>query len=369
MIYDLIIIGGGAAGLTCANLALKKGINFVILEAAPRAGKKILATGNGKCNLSNIDIDKSFYNDEFVDNIIKKYPTDKVNGFFHDLGMKTKGVEDRIYPYTESSNTVLNFLLKNISDKIICDYTVKSIEKKDVFTIDNEYKGKNVVFATGSNATLGIDSLKLLTNFGHCYKEFTPSLVPLITDTKYIKGLAGLRVKAKASLYCGKDKLAEERGEILFKDNGVSGIAVFMLSAYIARCRGEYHLVIDFAEDLTENDITAFSLEGVVRDNLARNIRKQAQDKGQNAEFTLKNFGIEIKGLGSIKNAQVCSGGYLTQDFDSKTLESKLVKGLYAVGEVLNIDGQCGGYNLHWAWASGMAAAESVGKKEIKKKK
>lgn len=364
MIYDLVIIGGGAAGLTCGNLAKRKGLKFVILEANKRVGKKILATGNGKCNLSNMEIDSSFYNNEFVNYIIQKYPPQRIIEFFDSLGMKTKLLGKRVYPYTESSNTVLNFLMKDLEKDIVCNYLVKSIEKQKYFIINNEYKALNVVLATGSNATLGYNSLNLLDNFGHKYRKFTPSLVSLITDKTYIKGLSGLRAKVKAKLFNNEKIVAEEEGELLFKDNGISGIVVFMLSAFIARQKGSYRIVLDFAEDLTQNEIQEYSLQGLVRDNLAKNIRQQAQDKKQSVEYTLKNFEIEKVSLGNLKNAQVCSGGYLTKDFDEKSLQSKLVEGLYAVGETLDIDGQCGGYNLHWAWASAMAAVIKIRNKK-----
>lgn len=361
MIYDLIIVGGGAAGLTCANLAKRKGLSFILLEAANRTGKKLLATGNGKCNLTNIDIDATYYNTDFVKPLIAKYSYQEIISFFAALGMKTKQLENRIYPYTESSATVLNFLLKNIKENIVCDYKVNSIDKsEDFFLINDDYKSKNIIIATGSNATIGYNSLELIEKFGHRNKAFVASLVPLTSDLSYIKGLSGLRVKARATLFDKDNFIAEQKGEVLFKDNGISGIAVFMLSAYMARQKGHYRIILDFAEDISEKEIGKYALEGIVRDNLARNVIKQANDKKQSVEYTLKNFEITGVSLGSIKNSQVCSGGLLTDNFDANTLESKTFKGLYAVGEVLDVDGQCGGFNLHWAWSSAMAVMSSL---------
>lgn len=338
----------------------KKGVSFVILEAASKCAKKILATGNGKCNLTNLDVSKKWYNTPFVEDIVTKYTPQVIVEYFEELGVKTKVMEARVYPYSESSNTVADMLIDKIEENIICNFKVKSITKKDLFVINGDIRGKNVFFATGSNATLGYDSNHLLADFGHKSKEFSPSLVWLITETKYIKKLSGLRSKCKARLYDQDKLVAEEEGEVLFKDNGLSGIAIFMLSSYIARKNGNYKISLDLAPELTAEEIKNYPVSGIVKKQIGENVAKQAEDYNQSIESTLKNFQIKVKTLADVKYAQVCSGGLFTKDFDKKTLQSKLVKGLYVGGEALDVDGQCGGYNLHWAWASGMAVAESL---------
>lgn len=364
MVYDLVIIGGGASGLACANIAKKHDLNFVILECANRVGRKILATGNGKCNLSNTLMSKDYYNNNFANSVINKYSPNQIIDFFASLGMLTKQIDGRIYPYTESSNTVLNCLINNIKQNIICNYRVNKIEKQDFFIINNQYQANNVVLATGSNATLGNNSLGLLDNFEHSYERFSPSLVWLKTDTKYIKGMSGLRARANVKLYNDNILLAQEVGEVLFKDNGISGIAIFMLSTHIARqkSKGNYTIRLDFISDLPEAQVKKYKLNGIVRERLAMNISQQAQDKGQSIEYTLKNFEIIIKELSDIKHAQVATGGYSLKEFDKDNLSSLLVPNLYITGEVLDIDGNCGGYNLHWAWASGITVGERIAK-------
>lgn len=363
MIYDVIIIGGGASGLACGNVLKEKGLSFVVLERANKAAKKVLATGNGKCNLSNMDIDEKWYNTSFVNDIIKKFPTQAVVHFFESQGIKTKTLDNRVYPYTESSQTVADMLICKVRENIICNYEVKSIIKKDLFIINGNIKGEKIVLATGSNATLGYNSNHLLESFGHKSKPFLPSLVWLETDTKYLRKLSGLRSKGTATLLENGKVIATEEGEVLFKDNGLSGIAIFMLSKYIRKEKGDYTISLDLATDLTVAEVKNYSISGIVKKPIADNVERQAKDLGKATEDTLKNFVIKVKGLADVKYAQVCSGGLKVDDFDKCTLQSKLEKGLYATGEALDIDGQCGGYNLHWAWASGLAVAESITQK------
>ncbi|HHU43893.1 MAG: NAD(P)/FAD-dependent oxidoreductase [Bacillota bacterium] len=362
MIYDLIVIGGGAAGLVVGNLAKTKGFKFLILEMN-KAARKIRVTGNGKCNLTNLDMRPEYYNDDFVKDVIYSYPPQKVISFFERMGVKTKTVENRVYPYNESALTVASFLIKGVQENLIEGYKVESIKKlEDIFVINDEYKAKNVFFATGTDATMGHDSVSLLKAFGHRLVPFKPSLVWLKTEVGYIKGLNGIRAKAALSLFDKDKKIAVERGEVLFKKEGVSGIAAFMLSAYVARKDGDYSLSIDFAEDMTATLLSKYPLEGVVKKEISHNIFKQARDRKISPEQAVKDFRLKIIGLGERKFAQVLSGGIDLGDMDPKTMCSKLVKGLYILGECMNIDGQCGGYNLHWAFASAMAAMESISK-------
>ncbi len=354
--YETVIIGGGASGLMLYNLLKKKSI---IVEANDRVGKKLLATGNGKCNLSNDNLNASFYNaPDFVRPIIGEFGFEEIVKTFKSFGLVTKTIEGRLYPYSECAATVLNVLRKNVNaltahkvmDVIKTDFgfTVKAAGENGI-SIDC----KNVVLASGSNATFGLNSLNLYSKFGHTVKEFKPSLCPIKVDGSDIKGLSGVRVKA--ALKCG-DHI--ENGEILFKDNAISGIAAFNVSAIIAR-GGCKNLAIDFMPDYTLNDVAKLvkgGIEGIFHTRLCELLKSRT--KGSLAEI-IKNYELTFKGLSDISAAQVASGGLNTDEFDNN-LMSKKISGLYAIGEALDVDGICGGYNLSWAFSSAAKVAKII---------
>lgn len=361
--YDVVIIGGGASGLTTGIVAKNRDKTILILEASDRVGKKLLATGNGKCNLSNFSLKVENYNNKFVRSFLEN--KEKVYQFFESIGLKIKLVEDRYYPYSESSNTVLNLLRNNFTDgEIVNNCYVESIEKKDgVFVVNGNIFAKNVVLCTGSNATMGENSHFLAQKLGHHVTELKPSIAPLVTDITYIKRLANLRAKVKIDLLRDNKTVTSQSGEILFKDNGISGIAVFSLSSYIARNGGNYKISIDFAPDLTEAEIEDFlkkhSLEGLFQRLIAECIKLQADKLHLPLAYVVKRFTIENIKPSTVKNAQVTCGGLATDEFGID-LQSKLVSNLYACGEALDIDGDCGGYNLFWAFISGITVGEKI---------
>lgn len=361
--YDVVIIGGGASGLAAGITAKSNGKKILILESYDRVGKKLLATGNGKCNLANISISKDNYNNPYVANFIDKQ--DKFYTFLEKIGLKTKQVEDRIYPYSESATTVLNLLRdKFLENEIITNCKVESIKKQgDMFIINDTFLSKNVILASGSNASFGQNSHNLVESFGHKITMLNPSIVPLITDTTYIKKLTNLRAKVAVSLIKDNKIVTTQNGEILFKDNGISGICVFMLSSYLARNQGNYKVSVDFAPDINESTLGEFlkenSIFGLLHRSLAESIINQAKAYNLKLSTSIKSFIIDNVHLSSIKYAQVTNGGLCTDDFDN-SLQSKLVKNFYACGEVLNVDGDCGGYNLFWAFVSGIVAGENI---------
>lgn len=360
--YDAIIIGGGAGGLMCASAALARGKRILVLEANDRVGKKLLATGNGKCNLSNTYFDSSCYNSSFPQDILSMVDTKKLISVFEELGLKTKTVDGRVYPYSESAASVLDVLRKNTESYTNCSCFVNSLEEKDgIFAVNGEFLAKKIVLATGSNAAYGRGGYRLYEKFGHRFGLLRPSLVNLICDTKNIRALSGLRAKVKVTLLHGGKNRAEETGEIQFKDDGVSGICVMNLSKIIANENGkDYSLSVDFIPDMDEKEAERYPVAGIVRRVLAETVLHLARQRNQSAYHILKNFVIPVKALGDRKNAQVISGGLDTSQFCSKTLESKLKKGLFAIGETLDVDGKCGGYNLHWSFAGGLVVANAI---------
>lgn len=354
--FDFGIIGGGASGMYASILLAKKGYSVALLEANDRVGKKLLATGNGKCNLSNVQIDENYYNTSLVKDIVKSFD---MQNKMAELGLVTKSKSGRIYPLSEQSNNLLNVLLCNMSR-----YGVKVLTKH--FVIDIQINGnvtiltsggniacKNVCLATGSRASFGEESLNLYKKFGHSVTRLQPSLTPLIaTKPQQIKGLAGVRQEAMVSLVKGDTLVAKEFGEVQFKKDGISGIVILNHSSRMcwksldkATCYLDFmpEYTCEQVEELLQNNITAqFGL-------LNKNIMQNAVQLGVQG---VKNYRIDVARCEDFKQAQVAHGGLELSEFDLKNMRSKLNVKLFAIGEALNVDGLCGGYNLHFAFAS-----------------
>ena len=372
--YDVVIIGGGMSGIVLAISLKEAGINCCILEAKDRIGKKILASGNGKCNILNLDLSISNYNNEFPKYALEKYNLIALTILYKKLGLYLKeDKEGRVYPYSESANTVLNVFLDKISKLGIPVYLnekVESISKNNgvynVSSSNDTYTSKVVVLATGSNASFGINSHALFSPFSHKITKTSQSLVPIKADA--LKGVNGVKSKASASLYINNKKVFEEKGELLFKDNAISGILAFKMSAYIAReivknGRVDSYIEIDFAPNFSEDELNSmiksssldYPLFGILHKAIAMNFKDS-----KNIAFDIKHFKCKVKGLMGLDNAQVLSGGLDISQFDPTSMQSKLEDNLYAIGEVLDVDGQCGGYNLAFAAASALVCRDSI---------
>ncbi|MEG1986665.1 MAG: aminoacetone oxidase family FAD-binding enzyme [Clostridia bacterium] len=390
--YNVIIIGGGASGMAAAMQLKDCGV--AIIEANSRLGKKLLSTGNGKCNLLNFNVDVTKYNDKtFVMPTLEYFSVKDIVLFFKELGLEViSDAEGRAYPRSEMASSVLDVLRQSISESevdVFCDLCVKKITQNGLFKISTDhgdFSAKNIIFATGSVAGSGFDSLNLISGFVKV-KPFFPSLAPLRTDNFFIKGLSGVRVKCTANLVVlGKIK-ATEVGEVLFKDFGLSGISIFNLSGVYSRLQNRSDAFISLnllsmSFDETRNLLLerlkclgCVSLErffvGLFHKILAKNIVEMAglfiDDKMSNNLIdrlakAITEFDIKVLGLGDLSLAQVCTGGVELEDVNPNTLEAKKVKGLYFTGEVLDIDGLSGGYNLLWAWASAAKVAQSIKK-------
>lgn len=387
MSKKIIIIGGGASGMLCAIKCADKGSDVTVLERNERLGKKLLATGNGKCNLSNLGATADAYNDVFTKDILQRFTPEKIKDEFASLGLLCKSDnEGRIYPYSESATTVLNVLLQRLSErgvKAVCDCFCNEIRKAgqgfNVITSKGEFYADAVVVATGSDATAGHNSHSLLSAFGHKIKSLNYAIAPLIC--KDIKGANGVRAKAYARMEINGDTVMGERGELLFKDGALSGILAFRLSSALARRGGKFDsckVVIDFVPDLSENQLADYiyencsvfaPLEGILHKALAYNViatipmdrslimsRKKAADIAR----ACKNYKVDVLGVAGKNFAQVACGGIELDGIDSSTMQSRLCKGIFAIGEVVDVDGLCGGFNLHWAWASALACSEAI---------
>lgn len=354
--FDFGIIGGGASGIYASILLAKKGYSVALLEANDRVGKKLLATGNGKCNLSNVAIDESCYNTKSVKEIVQSFD---IKSKMAELGLVTKIKSGRIYPLSEQSNNVLNVLLCNLNRygvKVLTKHFVTDITIGDsikISTNGGDINCKYVCLATGSKASFGEESLSLYQKFGHTVTKRQPSLSPLIAvKPQQIKGLSGVRQEAMVSLVKGDKLIAKEFGEVQFKKEGISGIVILNHSARM--CWNNLDKAVcylDFMPDysceevanLLENNITAeFGL-------LNKNIMQNAVKLGAEG---VKNYRIDVARCEDFKQAQVAHGGLNLTEFNLKNMQSKINSKLFAIGEAVDVDGLCGGYNLHFAFAS-----------------
>ena len=398
---DIVIIGGGAAGLTAAIFAAKKGHKVTIIERNNTCGKKILITGNGKCNFWNEDQNLTHYhssNKEYIKNIINKETNEEILSFFKKIGIVPKIKNGYYYPYSEQSSSIKNALLteiKNLNIEIIYNITVTEITKKDNFIINpnkENIKTKKLIIATGSNACPKTGSngigYTIAQKLGHQIIKPYPGLVQLKGFEPYFKKWAGVRTDAIVTLYEDGKKIKEESGQLQLTDYGLSGICIFNLSSYIARNLENHkeEISINFTPWLKENQKTWLKnqnklvpdrtleelLEGFLNYKLIPIILKEAGlnqnqtlDKLKDFELDkliqkLTDFKVKITGTNTFNEAQICTGGIPLTEINSKTMESLKVKNLYFTGEILDVNGDCGGYNLSFAWTTGMLAGKNI---------
>ncbi len=388
--YDVIIIGGGASGLFLAS-ELPVGKKIAILEANDRVGKKLLATGNGKCNLTNLDMTIVHYNrPSYVEGFLDRFDAHDAIATFERMGLLTKVVDKRVYPYSECASSVLDVLRNAVARagvEVLTGHIVNSIDNyADVFTVQGVIKdGDNkrsfsltadtVVLATGSNATFGRNSHALYEALGHTTRTLSPSLVPIKTEKEPIKGLSGVRVKAGVRL-----GYRYEIGEVLFKDFGLSGIAVFNMSNELARGAAKIGdvICIDFMPEYSQAEVESLLrkrgnirvgelLVGTFHSKVVDRILWQAKvspDEPAQPKITaiakaIKRYPITVEGLGDVSLCQVISGGLNPKEFDDNLMSTKC-KNAYAIGEALDVDGDSGGYNLQWAWTSAKVVADAI---------
>lgn len=387
---DVLIIGGGAAGLSAAVAAARLGAAVTILEAGPRVGRKVLASGNGRCNLTNVAVAPDAYNHpEFVRPVLAAHCAEEVREFFEGMGLLSYADDEgRIYPTTNTASSVLDVLrleCEHLGVEERCGFEVASVSGMhssaappgfEALSRDGERVSAHAVVVT----TGGGDAL--LADLGHAQVACVPALVPLTTDTEPIRGLSGVRVRCAASLLAeGGAPLATECGELLFREYGVSGIMIFDLSRALEP--GSV-LSIDYFPDIEASEFRAMLtdrcatlswrtaeafFDGVLQSRVATAVLRAAgvDPATPTSELPcdrlaalLKDFRLRITGRGDARQAQVTRGGASVGEFDPLTLESHRTPGLFAAGEVLDIDGRCGGFNLHWAWASGIVAGQSA---------
>lgn len=373
---DVAIIGGGASGIFCA-IALKKlmkDANVTIYEGQNKIGKKLLQTGNGKCNLLNKNLDESKYNLDKISSLIEKYSCEYMMKLFNDMGLKLRiDEEGRIYPYSEKATTVLDVFLNQL-DKlgvaVVTDTFIDDIRKGSQFKLysnNNIYTSDVVVVCTGGLASIHYkyNAYDMLRKIGHTITEISPSLCALKVKEN-TKSLSGLKVKCKASIIVDGTCKAFTNGEVLFKDNGLSGIAIFILSQYFEKNK-KCFISLDLFEEQSEDELNQQLYKGNLQENLIGYFPKMINldlinrsKNNNNIGKNIKNYKFEIIDTFGFENAQVTKGGVKIDEINLSSFESRKCEDLYLAGEVLDVDGTCGGYNLYFAFASAYQIALSI---------
>ncbi|MCX7885001.1 MAG: NAD(P)/FAD-dependent oxidoreductase [Caloramator sp.] len=397
------VIGGGASGLIAAITAARNGGKVYILERMNRVGKKILATGNGRCNLTNVNIDINRYhgrNPKFFYGAYSQFDVNNTIEFFEELGIMCRIEEEgKVYPYSNQASSVLDVLryeIERLNVMEVCEAEVIQIKfRKGAFELitkdGRNFEAKSVILSAGGKASPNLGSngsgYKLAKDFGHKIVEPYPALVQLRLNAPFLKALKGVKFEGEASIEAEGKILQSEKGEILFTDYGISGPPILQLSrtAVVNLNKDKKPFIIvdmfpqfdlDELGKIIEKRITQsphktieFSFVGLLNKRIIPVVLKESGIGNINIKAgeiqysqiksiskTLKSMKMEIIGTQSWTEAQVTAGGIDVSDINPKTLESKLIPNLYFAGEILDIDGDCGGFNLQWAWSSGYVA-------------
>ena len=457
MKYDVVVIGAGASGMMAAIQAAKSGRSVAVLEILARPGKKILVTGNGKCNLTNYKLDGSCYHTdsgstEDIMGVIERFDSKAVTEFFREEGMLVRDRDGYVYPYSEQAASVLDCLrqcLVRYGVELICGCEIASVKKRGgEFTVSgtvrnveaenkradarkegNKKKVKEIsaaesvparkfscisdrlIVATGSaaggvcdqgagmagkqtgythgteksNSVLGYD---IARSFGHHIIKPLPALVALGCEESFFKEISGVRAKGEIRLLIDGRCAASDVGELQLTDNGISGIPVFQVSRYAVAAldagKSRVQAELDFMPEYGEKELIAYIdrikadmagagkkhemikkgntpsltdiLTGFVNKKLMNLFVKLSGGQTESLVRIIKHFKVTVINSKGITSAQVCRGGVRLDEVDTATMESKLCHGLYFCGEILDVDGSCGGYNLQWAWSSGWIA-------------
>ena len=407
MQVDVAVIGGGAAGFVAAIMAKKHGKSVAILERKDRVLKKVLATGNGRCNYTNINANISNYygeNSSFIKEVLENFTVKDTIKFFEEIGIVPK-IEERgkVYPYSGQASSIVDVLRRTADylgiESHVNFNVVKIVNKSSDFRIYSEdsksITAKKVILAAGGQASPELGSngsgYKLAKELGHEITELRPALVQLKTEKEPIKGLEGIKVNSKINVFSKDKLLASDEGELLFTNYGISGSVVFNLSHVVA-LYDRIKFIVDFMPDYNVEEIEELLkkrqeklsyltmenyLTGVLNKKLGQLLLKRAGieklsflvsklDKTMISKIAelIKNYEIKVIETTGFKNAQVTAGGVKTNDINPKTMESYKIKGIYFIGEILDVFGDCGGYNLQWAWATGYLAGNNIASKE-----
>lgn len=395
------IIGAGASGMTAALAAAQSGNEVLLFERQARVGRKLLATGNGRCNLTNLNASVAGYHGEdpeFVRPALAAFPVNETLTWFRSLGLYTVAEDfGRVYPYSDQANSVvdvLRFGLQKENIRLLTGFEVNRVRKTaEGFLVESKEEKHlchKLIIACGGLAgtKLGgsMSGYQLLRSFGHHVTKLRPALVQVKSSWGGCVSLKGVRANCHAAIYHNECLHSESRGELQFTEYGLSGPVMFETTRDACQKNGNWVCRLDFLPEESREDLTAELkrrknsdllvedlLTGMLHNRLGRVLTQAAGIRGQRPASDLtvdeilelcekiKAFEVPLTETLGMDSAQVTAGGVMTAEFDPATMESKLVPGLYACGEVLDVDGDCGGYNLQWAWSSGMVAGLHAG--------
>lgn len=398
------VIGGGAAGMMAAITAAREGVKVTILEHKDRIGKKILSTGNGRCNFTNTFQTPACYrsdNRDFAWNIIQKFNVEKTISFFKELGIYPKDRNGYLYPYSDQAAAILEVLQIEIAKLDICVMTeinvldiqpvkrgIRVTTDKKTITVDSVILacGSKAAPVTGSDGS-GYQLAKLL---GHRTVPVLPALVQLRCAEKFYKSISGVRVQGTVEIYADDISLASDTGEIQLTNYGISGIPVFQVSRYAAKAiyqKQSVTAVLNFMPDMNKDEFLSFLQERItlcphktldefftgifpkklcelwIRLSRLPKEMRVSDLSGEQLEklvLLIQHLRTHITETNAFEQAQICCGGVDTTEINPDTLESNYVPGIYFAGELLDVDGICGGYNLQWAWSSGFVAGREA---------
>lgn len=395
----IVIIGGGPSGLIAAITAKRMSpqSDVLVIEKNDKVGKKILASGNGHCNYSNAHAQPQHYNSpSFVAEIFRQFSPDQTRSWFADLGMLDRMDEQgRCYPYNQlasSVHDVIRLEAERLQVRFLLSTEVTQLELNHrggwtITTTNGTHDADRVILSTGGKAAPQLGTLGqgyiFAQSLGHHIRPPQPAIVMIQVDKHTIKNLSGVRADIEISLFHQSEFIRKEIGEVLFKEDAVSGICSFILSSFIARSTypaSEFVVEIDTIPDLKEDEIVQWLAKrwtkspscgldelvlGLVHKTIAhRAIESQqlradrvlSMEQLKKIAYALKHFRIPVIGLGPFMHAQTTSGGILVKEIHRQTLQSKIHPHLFFAGELIDIDGECGGFSLQWAWSSGYVA-------------
>ncbi len=394
----MIIIGAGAAGLCAAITSARAGQSVVLLEQNNKIGKKILVSGNGKCNIDNKYISANRFHSQnpgFIEKVLVDYDFNVVEKFFTSIGLElVEGKEGKMFPMSLQASSVVELLeyeAKRAGVQILCDCAVTGIDKEaDIFTVETSQGTKTcnkLVLASGSPAAPQLggsnSGYAFATKMGHSLIPRHPSLVQLCSEETWVKSCAGVKVAGVTQLYANGEYITEKKGDLLFTNYGISGLAILDLSREVSIRLANFdycELSLDLMPELSKEKLTnlllkrvqesskkplTLWLQGVINKKLITIIIEQSKCKareegGLNRKeinkivHTIKNLKLSINDTKRFQGAEVATGGINTTEVNPHTMESKLIPNLFFAGEILDIDGDRGGFNFHFAWVSAL---------------